>query len=426
MIIVEEGHAIPMVQVAVAARTGSSSDPRGQEGLMNLAALLARRGAAGRNRQQIDDAIDALGASLDVVVEPDSVRLVGQVLSRNLAPFLKILADIVLRADFNPDELPRTRRDILSAIDEMRGDDHALCARYFERRLFGAHPYGQPSEGTTKSLGRMRLADSARHFRTSFVGENLIFAAAGDVTAEAFTQQVSEAFAPLAQGSAPALPRPHRPAAASGWRVQVVDKPDRQQTQIMFGHVGPAATDPDALPLAVAMASFGGHGMKATLMDEARTKRGLAYGAYMDLVSRRHAGHFRGYTFTGADKTVTTLKLVLRLYKQLRRTPLANERVAFFKRFLVGSFASDMDSPQRRLGARLEAEIEGLPENFLDTYVERLQRVTPAQVTAAINRQITPENLVITFVATAPGVVKRLTDAKIDAGAIDVVDYESF
>src|SRR5688500_11314630 len=91
LVIVEETRGLPIVALMVAARTGSASDGRGKEGLAAFAAELARRSAGGRTRTAIDDALDALGASLEVDVEPDSIRFAGQVLVRNLDPFLDIL-----------------------------------------------------------------------------------------------------------------------------------------------------------------------------------------------------------------------------------------------------------------------------------------------------------------------------------------------
>ena len=92
----------------------------------------------------------------------------------------------------------------------------------------------------------------------------------------------------------------------------------------MFGHPTLPASHPDRIPLALALATFGGRGMTATLMDEVRTKRGLAYGAYMSLASRRGPGAVRGWVFTSVKRTVTTLKLVLRLYRQLRKEGIAD------------------------------------------------------------------------------------------------------
>jgi zinc protease len=351
---------------------------------------------------------------------------VGQVLSRNLTPFLRLLADVVLKPDFKAAELARTRREIQAQIEEQRNDDGALCARFFARRLYGDHPYGHAADGTEKSLARIRRQDAEARFRATFVGRNLIFAAAGDVTLETFRAQVSEAFARLPAGTAPAASSIRPPLAPDGWRIQIVDKPDRQQTQIMIGHAAIPASDPDFLPLTVALAAFGGRGMKSTLMDEVRTKRGLAYGAYMGVIPQRGPSAVRGWVYTGTERTVTTLKLLLRLYRQLMKNGVTAERVRFFQSFLAGIYASDMDAPERRLSARVAAEIRGLPEDHVDTYVERLKAVTPEQVSAAIKAHVRADNLAITLVATADNLAKLLVKSGIDPAAIDIVKYDSY
>ena len=58
-----------------------------------------------------------------------------------------------------------------------------------------------------------------------------------------------------------------------------------------------------------------------------RTKRGLAYGAYMTLGERRGAGAAAGWVFSGTDKTVATLKLVLKLYVSLMEWGVTTEQV---------------------------------------------------------------------------------------------------
>jgi predicted Zn-dependent peptidase len=88
LLIVEPNHTVPLVHVVIASRAGSASDPRHREGLMNLAAEWARRGAGGRTREATDTALDELGATLEVTTGADSTRLEGEVLARNLEPFL--------------------------------------------------------------------------------------------------------------------------------------------------------------------------------------------------------------------------------------------------------------------------------------------------------------------------------------------------
>jgi len=424
LMIVETNHAIPLVYVVVAARGGSSTDPHHRDGLTNLAAELARRGAGGRTRAQIDEALDALGATLDVETDPDSVRFVGQVLARNLDRFLAILGDIVVRPQLGAAELERTRREIEAQIDESRNDDQTLCTRFFTKNLYGDHPYGHAPDGSRADLENMTADEVAAHFRRQFAGRNLIFAASGDVEPAALAAELGRAFAGLREGPAEKQPALRVPVPATGWRIQLVDKPDRQQAQIMFGHAGPPASDPDLVPLEVALAAFGGHGMTSTLMDEVRTKRGLAYGAYLSLSERRGAGAISGWVFSGNEKVVATLKLVLKLYLSFMEKGLDPARVETFKAFVAGSYASEIDVPEHRLDARVGAELAGLPPDFVDTYADRVRAVTPAEVNAAIAKHVHARDLAITMVATASVMKKLLVQAKIKDTAIDVVGFE--
>lgn len=428
LLLVESNHALPIVHVVIAVRSGAAWDPHKKDGLMNLLAEVARHGAAGRTREQIDTQIDALGATLDVHTDADSWRLEGHVLVRNLDPLLGVAADILLRPDFPVAELARTRREVAAEIEELRTDDQALCERFFVRNLYNDHPYGHPPEGDRASLGRIRREDLLAHHRRHVVGPNVIFAAAGDISADELADRIGRAFAALPKAPAPG-PNPlavREPQPPQGWRIQIVDKPDRQQGQVTFGQIGVRATDPDYVPLLVAIGSFGGSAMKATLMDELRTKRGVAYGTYMALAECLSRGPIQGWFFTATDKTVSTLKLVLRLYVRLMEKGIDDDRLAFAKEFLAGSQASVMDAPAHRLDARVSAEIVGLSADFVDQLPARIRAVNAVDVKAAVSRHVHARDLAITVVGTAASLRSRLIEAKVEPSAIDVVPYESY
>jgi len=425
LVLVDSVSGPPLVTVVIAARTGSATDPKGKAGLAYLGTVLARRGAGDRDRSALDEAFDSLGAQMVVEVDPDSVRLRGNVLERHLDAFLDLLASIVLSPRFDPRELGRTRNELIAQMDEARNDDRTLCERFFDARLYGTHPYGTPVDGTPRSLRRIRREDLLRRHRQVFVGQNLVFAAAGPLDLAGFQTRLAARFGRLRRGPAPKNNTPAAPKPAAGWRVQLVDKPDRQQTQIMFGQPSISATDPDRYALALAMASFGGGAMTATLMDEVRTKRGLAYSAYMDLSLRRGPGALRGWLYTSTGRTVKTLKLVLRLYTELAQKGLPEERLPAWKQHLIGTYAAELDDPAHRLSARVAALLAGLPVDEVDRFAERIAAVTPAEINAAIARHIDPQRLAITLLATASVLKPMLLKSGVAEGAIDVVPWTS-
>ncbi len=414
-----------LVDFALSTRSGSARDPRGKDGLSNFAAEVARHGAAGKRRAEIDLALDHMGASLDVITNNDSVALTGRVLADKLDAYLGLVADIVLRPDFANDEVQRTRREVLAEIDENRNDDRVVGERFFAHRLYGKHGYGRAIDGTEKTLAGLDVEQLRSHYRAQFSGANIIFAGAGAVDATTFPALLAKHFGSLPVGkkqtlAAGAMEKP------SGWRIQIVDKPDRKQVQMIWGHHGLPASHPDRPALQIALDAFGGGAMNATLMQEIRVKRGLSYGASMSLSMRVLPGPIRGSLSTSEVNAVQTLRLVLRLYSELKSKGLPSNRVALFRQHLVGSNASGMDDQGSRIATRILSELAGLPIFHLESFSTRIAAQTDADVTRAIAAHLDPENLAITLVATASTLKPLLLASGIADGAIDVVPYDSY
>ena len=169
-------------------------------------------------------------------------------LARNLDAFLALVADVLLRPTFAPAELARTKREIVAQIEELRTDDRALCARFFARNVYGDHPYGHPPDGPAR---RDRGGDAPpRSPPTSSAVRRAATSSSpssGDVDRRDFAARARARFKGMRDRGAAARTRWScaRPSPPKGWRIQLVDKPDRQQTQLMFGHPALRATDPD-------------------------------------------------------------------------------------------------------------------------------------------------------------------------------------
>ena len=116
---------------------------------------------------------------------------------------------------------------------------------------------------------------------------------------------------------------------------------------------------------------------------------------------------------------------MLKLYVAFMEKGLTADEVAFFKRFLIGSHASDMDVPEHRLAARVVRRGRRPARRTSSTPIPtRIDALTPAVVNAAIKRRVHARDLAITMVATASVMKKLLVDAKVQESAIDVVPYD--
>ncbi|HZS41590.1 MAG TPA: pitrilysin family protein [Polyangia bacterium] len=423
--LLEENHDLPLVRVQVALATGAADEPEDRDGLTNFATELLARGAAGKTRAQLDAAFDALGAGLEIVTDLDGAYFELTVLKSKLDAALALLGGVLARPDFPPDEADKLKREIKAQLDEMRDDDGSLARRFFQRAMFGAHPYGRTVVGTERSLDALTL-DEARAWHARAVRRgNLLIGFAGDLDQREADAAVQRHFAAIPDGGAPAVHYPP-PPPVRGSRLTIVDKPDRTQSQILFGQPAPAWGEPDFWPLHVAVTAFGGT-FTARLMNEVRSKRGLSYGASARIGRGRGRKALVAHVFPSLEQTAETLDLVLGLWRDWVEGGITAEELAFAQGYLASSFAFNLATPEDRLELRAAVEIAGLDGNYAAEYPERVRAVTLDDTRRVMRQHLSPRELEICIVSTAAELRPLLEAAQLTEGhRVEVVPFDSF
>jgi zinc protease len=424
-ILVEEQHDLPLARAQLTLTVGAGDDAPGDDGLTNFTTELMARGAAGRTRAEIDAAFDALGTNLDISSDHDSVSFEVTVLKKRLDAAVALLADVLLRPDFLEHEAEKLRRESRAQLDELRDDDAQLARRFFGRQLFGAHPYGRSILGTEQSFARHTPARARAWHEQALVGGNVVFGVAGDVSrAEAESLSVRH-FAAVPDGAATATARP-APPLRQGQRLLLVDKPERTQSQILMGQPAPRWHDPDFFPLQVATLAFGGT-FTARLMNEVRSKRGLSYGASARLNKARGARSLLVHVFPSLEQTPETVELVLRLYREWAEGGVTDEEIAFAKSYLSNSFAFNIATPEEKLDLEVAITAAGMPEDHVARYVDKIARVTRADVDRAMKGHLHPGALEICIVSTTEELEPKLREAGLlEQRTVERVAHDSY
>lgn len=398
-VFLEESHALPVVDVEVLIRRGGLTDPEGREGLTRMTARLMRRGPKGLGAEAFDEALDALGSTLNVAVGHEYVRIHGTVLRRNLEAYLALLGRILVTPAMRAADFARLKRRSLAELVQLRDHDRALASRAFRRLLFGAHPYGRPLSGDVESTRALKRDEVRAHHAALVRAGDLMIGVAGAVTEEALRPLVERAFARVPEGKARGG-RPRAPRPKKGRRVLVVDKPDRTQTQLYVGTLGLKMGDPDQHALTVANTGFGGT-FTSRLMKEVRSERGWSYGAGSKVLADRQREAWTMWTHPGATQALDCLRLELELLDEWVARGLTTDEVERSKRYLIKSHAFDRETAIKRLDPQLETAFYGLPPDWHADYVRHVRGVTRARAQAAVRAHLSPDDLAIAMVATA-------------------------
>jgi zinc protease len=390
-----ERHRVPLVQVAVVVRAGAAADPRGKAGLANLTAEMLDRGAGGRSALELSDAVDHLGADLSTGAGWDKTLVGLNVPSQRLGEALPILADVVRRPAFREEELERVRKELLTELLQWRDEPRALVRVAFARALYGDHPYGGVTEGSAQSLRGMTQADLQGFHASYFEPGNVTLIAAGDVTSRVLQERFEEAFGSW-KGSAvrPApVPAARQPRGRSVW---IVDVPGAAQSEIRIGRVGPPRNTLDYFPLVVANTLLGGS-FTSRLNQNLREQHGYTYGAGSVFDFRLSTGPFFAAAAVQTDKTAPALSEFFKELEGIRR-PAAEDELARARNSVALRYPAGFETVGE-LAAKLEEKaLFDLPDDYFTTCMDRVAKVTAADLARVTAQWIDPRAVVVVVV----------------------------
>jgi zinc protease len=369
----------PAVAVRLVIQTaGSIKDPAAMPGVAQMTANMLTQGTAKRSAQEIAEAIDFVGGSLNASSGKDSTGVTLDVVRKDLDTGLDLMSDVVLHPAFQQDELDRQRQQLLSNLTVQYSDPEYLASVVFGRVIYGNSPYGFPDEGTPGTVMKLSPNELKKFHDANYAPNQSLMAFAGDITPEAAFAAAEKYF-----GSWPKLDVaaavPVAATATTGQHIWLIDKPDAVQTQIRVGNLGIRRSDPNFIPVAVMNRIFGG-GYNSRLNTEVRVKSGLTYGAYSSFNPHRFTGSFGVGTFTRTDATVQATKLVVDLLTKMSNGEITPEELNFARDYLAGVYPIQSETAEQVAGRVVAVAEFDLPADYNDTYPDRIRSVTPEQV----------------------------------------------
>ncbi len=388
---------LPLVQLRLVFDAAASRDPAGKPGVASLTNAMLSQGAAGLTADDIASGFESLGAEFNTSTERDMAVVELRSLSepKLLHPALDLLAKVIGRPTFPADALERERARALVALQREEQSPDAIVEKAFMRAIYGDHPYAQHPLGTPPSLRAVARADLAAHHARYYTGANAWLAIVGDATIAEAKAIAQRALGELPRGT----PAPPLPAvkAVSKSRTELIEFP-AQQSHIRLGHPGIARDDPDYFPLLVGNYTLGGGGLVSRLSDEIREKRGYAYSVYSYFLPMRAAGPFVTGLQTKNAQREDAIAVVRKVLSDFVAQGPTAEELQAAKNYLTGSFPLRIDSNKKLADNLAYIGFYGLPLDYLDTFIQRVEAVTAEQVRAAFKRHVHPSSAVTVVV----------------------------
>ena len=373
----------------------------GKAGPATLTGGMLLRGTTKHTRQEIEDALDHLKATLTVAGGQTGASAGGQTVRANVAPTLDLLAEVLQSPAFPATELETLRRASVAALEQSRADPRSVVARA-QQRYGNPYPKGDDRYVPTldEEVAELQVpdVDALKRFHRDFYGAAAgEFAIVGDFDPSAVKTQLERLFgnwaspAPYARVPQPLIEK--KPFA------DAIEMPDKANAFFVEA-TGFALTDkdPDYPALLVANRILGGSA-NSRLNDRIRQKDGISYGIFSGLrVSSFEPNSALTILALFAPENLGRLRTgVQQELDRAARDGFAAEEVAA---------AKDGVMQQRKLGRSQDPELANalvdqayLGRAFADAgeIDKAIEALTPDQVSAAFRKYIKPDTFAAFF-----------------------------
>ncbi len=414
---------LPVVHATLVVRgAGSTDDPADLPGLASFTAGMLDEGAGGRSPLELADALDLLGASLNVGAGWDAATANLYVLRKNFPAALALLSDVVLRPDFPANELERVKNERLTALGRAKDEPTVIAGNAFAALVYGQqHPYGRFA--TSEATRRLDRAAVAAFHAGRYRPENATLVLVGDVDAQALHAEVERAFGGWrARGAAAELMAWTAPTLGVT-TIYLIDKPGAAQSQIRIGHPGvPRSTD-DYFALRVLNTILGGS-FTSRLNTNLREVHGFTYGAGSSFAMRLSAGPFTAQSAVRTNATDSALVEFFNELRRIRSEPVSAEELEKAKRFVALGFPRTVETTSGVAGQLADLVTYGIDPAWLGSFTQGIMAVTAEDVSRVAREYVRPDQAVVVVVGDRSQVEDRIR--ALGLGTVEIREVAEF
>jgi predicted Zn-dependent peptidase len=400
-VLIMEDHRFPLVSVSLyISGAGPVYEPADLPGLADMTADMLPEGTKTRSAKQIAEEIDNLGASMGANTSfgSSATTFNASGLSDNFDQWFALATDLLLNASFPKAELDRFKPRAKVSLKQVRANPAFLRNERINKAIYGSHP-ASVTTATEASVDAITSEALAKWRAERYVPQNSILGIAGDVNAAATFAKLEKIFAGWKRtGLQEQLPADPKPATER--RVYLVNRPGSAQTDLGLACLSIDRTHADYYAFTV-MNQVVGAGSAARLFKNLREAKGYTYGAYSNFVAIKWPGPWQASSQVRGEVTDGAMTEFLYEIKRIREEVVPAQELEEVKRLIVAQFALGLEQPANALNQAIIRKIYGFPDNYWDSYPDKIMAVTAADVQRVAKKYINPDTLQIVAVGDA-------------------------
>jgi len=391
-VLIAEDHNAPVFSVAISYNVGSRDERPGRTGFAHLFEHMMFKGSENVGPGEHFMLIFGSGGSMNGTTDQDRTLYYDTLPANQLDLALFLEADRMRSLDITQANLDNQR----NAVQEERrsGVDNQPYGKTFEAidaLAYKNFAYSHSVIGSMTDLNAASVADVAAFFRTYYAPNNAVMAIVGDIKSGETITKVRQYFEPIPMQPAPTPVDMTEPAQTEE-RRQTIDDPLARLPRIDISFHTPPSDSPDDDAIGV-LASVLSNGRSSRMYESLVHQKQLTSNVSCFNTSPRGPGLFRVSATALPGKAMADVEAAI--YVELEKVksdaiaPWEMEKARnSVKRGVVGGMTSSLN---RAVQLSQDALFYNDP-NRINTRVERVNKVTAADVQRVAAKYLTPTN----------------------------------
>jgi zinc protease len=393
-----EDAEIPLVQFELRMKGGLLLEDPSKIGVANLLAETMTEGTANRTPEELEQAIDMLGASINVGSGRESFVISGSTLARNFDATIDLVEEILLEPRWDPEQFELARQRVANTLRQRSSSPTALAADAFANLVYGDHILGNNPLGDTESIESITIADLQEYYRRALVPDEASFLVAGAVTVDHAAASLEGIAQRWQQGDTSFPEPPAWDADRAG--LYFLDVPGSSQSVLQIGYLALPETDPDFYPATVMNFRLGGGGFASDLTQVLREQKGYTYGVGSRFAGSDIPGPFSISSSVRSNVTYESLELIKDLLE--RHGPDFDETdLEATKGFLTRNNAMAFETLGAKIGILRDVADYGFPADYVLQRETIVREMTTPRISELAERFLEPSRMVWLVVGDA-------------------------
>ncbi len=365
---------LPLVNFSMVIDGGHLLDSFDKIGVANLMTDIMMEGTANKTPEELEEAIELLGARINMSTENESITISGNTLARNLDKTMDLVEEILLQPRWDEDELKRIKLSTINSIKRSAANPNVVARNVGNKLLYGEkHMFAYPISGTEESVESITMDDLKAFYAKNFSPSVSKVHIVGNITQDKALKILADLESKWAakEVTIPTYPLPEDRDKAS---LYFVDIPNAKQSVINIGYLSMARTDPDYFPATVMNYKLGGS-FSGNVNLILREEKGYTYGARTSFDGTKIPGTFSASSSVRTNTTFESVKIFKEEIDKYKEG-ISTDDLDFTKNALIKSNARRFESQFSLLSMLQNISAYDLPTDYIADEEQIIEAMT--------------------------------------------------